>query len=106
MPKDANPRFLPGSDAEWTGLFLFGVGVYGCLKLPIMRHYQLFGWLPADWFYLGLLGVGGGLMLGAAPFAAAKDEGPLPWQARAGYAFRVVAAVGLVAFMVYRVVRP
>ena len=25
MPKDANPRFLPGSDAEWTGLFLFGV---------------------------------------------------------------------------------
>jgi hypothetical protein len=103
MPKDANPRFLPGSDAEWTGLFLFGVGVFGCLKLQTFRHYLLFGWVPMDWFYLGLLGVGGSLMLGAPP---QETDGPLPWWVRAGYGFRIAAACGLVAYVAYMVARP
>ncbi|MDB5095882.1 MAG: hypothetical protein JWM80_303 [Cyanobacteria bacterium RYN_339] len=96
-------RFLPGSDAEWTGLFLFGVGLYGSLQHAVMRHLTMFGWIPADWFYLGLLGVGGSLLIGSAPMPTAED-GPTPWQARAAYAFRVVAALGLLAYMGFRVV--
>lgn len=60
--------FLPGSPAEWTGLFVFAVGVYGATYRPITRHLAIWGVVPLDWFYLVLLLLGAGLMLfGGAP---------------------------------------
>lgn len=72
--------FLPGTLAEWTGLYLFGVGVYGANFRPITRHLTLLGYVPLDWFYLVLLVVGAGLMLfGGPPVLPDPDEDPSGW---------------------------
>jgi hypothetical protein len=42
--------------------------------------------------------VGGALLL------AVPEDGPPSWQTRAAYGFRVLAAVGLVAYMVFKAV--
>lgn len=59
--------FLPGSPAEWTGIFVFAVGVYGATYRPITRHLSIWGVVPLDWFYLVLLLLGAGLMLFGGP---------------------------------------
>jgi hypothetical protein len=92
--------FLPGTPAEWTGVFVFGVGVYGATYRPITRHLTIWGFLPLDWFYLVLLLLGAGLMLfGGEPAspdaeAAAPGRGARFWLGlRIGISFALLAAL-------------
>jgi hypothetical protein len=67
--KQAEPGLLPGSEVEWTGLFLLGVGAFGAHQRDVTRHLVLFGWLPLDWFYVGLLLTGATMLLASSPIA-------------------------------------
>lgn len=94
---------MPGSDIEWTGLFLFGVGVFGAANHSVMRHWALWGVIGLDQFYLALLAAGALLMVASSPLA--------PWierdtqdANRLGRVFRVVRgllALGLLAVVVW-----
>jgi heme/copper-type cytochrome/quinol oxidase subunit 3 len=74
LGKQSEPGFLPGSEVEWTGLFLFAVGVFGAYYHAVMRHWALWGIIPLDWFYLTMLVMGSLLLLAASPLA--------PWNRR------------------------
>ena len=74
LGKQSEPGFLPGSEVEWTGLFLFAVGVFGAYYHAVMRHWALWGIIPLDWFYLSMLVIGSLLLLAASPLA--------PWNRR------------------------
>ena len=73
----APPRgrhFLPGSAAEWGGLYVFAVGVYGATFRPLTRHLLLWNHVPLDWFYLALMLIGSAFMLGSTLAADAEAE--------------------------------
>lgn len=68
---------LPGSATEWTGMFLFAVGLYGASYRETSRHLLLWGALPLDLFYLGLLLSGALLMIVGSPEVRAIQSGQL-----------------------------
>lgn len=97
--------FLPGSPAEWTGLFLFGVGVYGATYRPITRHLAIWGVVPLDWFYLVLLVLGAGMMLFGGEVRMADDgDEPAPpaspWE-RFWAGLRLGTSLALLAVLVW-----
>ena len=69
---------------ELTGLFLFGVGVFGAYHRPVMRHWALWGYVPLDWFYLVLLLVGVAMMYAYSPLAPWSKVPPPGAVVRAG----------------------
>lgn len=97
---------MPGSEAEWTGLFLFGVGVFGAYYHAIMRHWALWGIVPLDWFYLALMIAGALLLLVNSPLAPwtrtadGTQEGGPPLR-RAALLVRAVVALVLLGTMIY-----
>lgn len=56
-----------GNPYEWAGYYLFGVGVYGTLYRQVTRHLTLWGVVPLDWVYLGLLAGGACLLFLYSP---------------------------------------
>lgn len=71
--KPTDFRFLPRSDAEWTGLFLFAVGMFGVYHHSVMKHWTLWGVVPMDWLYFALLLGGLGLLIATSPLAPWAD---------------------------------
>lgn len=78
---------------EWTGFILFLVGLYGSLQGPAFRHLMLWGVVPLDRFYHGLLGLGA-LVLILACWPLGRAEGPAGFVAML---WRVVALAAIAA---------
>jgi hypothetical protein len=91
---------------EWTGFFLFAVGVYGTLYRSVTRHLTLWGVFPLDWLYLALLLGGASLLLlysRSSPFFFEDGENSTrePWWKLIWRAVRATICMGLLAFALY-----
>lgn len=95
--------FLPGTPAEWTGIFVFAVGVYGATYRPITRHLAIWGLVPLDWFYLVLLVLGAGLMLFGGTAGAPHEPAPAPASGFSRFlgGLRLGTSLALVAILVW-----
>lgn len=85
-------------------MFLLAVGAFGAHQRDVTRHLALFGWLPLDWFYVGLLLAGASLLLACSPLApreiaaASRARSPL---FVLFLAFRLVFALALLGLLAW-----
>lgn len=97
-----------GNPIEWTGYYLFGVGVYGTTFRSTTRYFALWGVVPLEWVYLTLLAVGASLLLLYSPNSPFCLNAPPKSHSRLGrlwLGFRGVVCLGLLVLLVTLAVR-